>query len=112
MITFICLFFPAVVSLWLYEALAKTSLGLKKCIFRFCLNSLIINFVCFVAKKFVFDTASYSLYIEGDMLPSTALNYLIIALPIAVILVLAEVLLSKKIKITVEENRDEAKEKE
>lgn len=45
---------------------------------------------------------------SSDMLPTVALNYMIIAVPIAAVIALAEVLLSKKIKITVEEKADEA----
>lgn len=112
MIAFICLFFPAVISVWIFELLTKNQLSIKKCIYRFCLNSILINFLCFFIKKVFFNTATYPLYYAPDMLPATAINYLIIAVPLAILIVLSEVLFSKHIKISVEENNDETKEKE
>lgn len=103
MIAFICYFFPAVFSIWLYEALTKNSLNIKKCIFRFCSNAMFINLGCFGIKKYVLHTADYPILLDGDMLPGVAFNYLIMALGVAIILLLAEILLSKNAKIVVEE---------
>lgn len=109
MLSFICYFFPAVISLRLFEALSKSSLSLKKCIYRFCCNTLLINFLCLAVKKTVFHTANNPMLLDSsDMLPIVALNYMIIAVPFAAVIALAEVLLSKRIKITVEEKADEA----
>ena len=105
MIAFICLFFPAVFSIYVFEGLAKSDLNLKQLIFRFCTNCLLINLICFAVKKFIFQTADQPFfYISTDMTPSTALNYIIIAMVTAIIISVAEVLLSKKVKFSVEEN--------
>ena len=104
MIAFICYYFPAVFSIWLYEALTKNALSIKNYIFRFCSNAMFINLGCFGIKKYILHTADYPMLFEGDMLPGVAFNYLIMALGIAVILLLAEILLVKNVKIKVEED--------
>ena len=109
MIAFICLFFPAVLSVWAYEALTRTELKGKKWVYRFCGSTLIINFICFAIKSYVLATAGYPLYeLATDMLPGTAVKYMIMAAPAAIILVVVEVLLAKYVKIRVEEPEDEA----
>lgn len=107
MIAFICYFFPAVFYLWLYEALTKNSLNTKQCIFRFCSNAMFINLGCFGIKKYILHTAGLSILYEGDMLPQVAFNYIVMSLGVAVVLLLAEILLSKNVKITVEEDSRE-----
>ena len=112
MVGFICLFFPAAVSVWIFEALAKSEFSIKETIFRFCTNTLIINLLCMLVKKFIFGTAAQPLYTNGDMVPNVAIVYIVMALAAGVLVALAEVLFSKKVKVTVEEEPDEAEEKE
>ncbi|MBO4216636.1 MAG: hypothetical protein J5940_01680 [Clostridia bacterium] len=103
MIAFICLFFPAVVSVWIFEALTKRNPGLKKTIFLFCTNALIINFLCFLMKKFIFGTADVPLYAaQYDMYPTVAVNYIICAAGIAVIISVIEALLAKKVRVSID----------
>ena len=107
MVALICYFFPSVVGLWLFESLTKISLNLKQCIFRFCGNALSINFFCFATKKLVFKTALEPMYSHTDITPSVAFNYIIMAVFFAVLLTVFEVLISKKVKISVEDVEDE-----
>ena len=107
MIGFISLFFPAVFALGLYESLTKKTLNVKSAIIRYCNYTLFINFGCFAVKKYFLDTATASMFLDGDMLPLIAFNYIVMSLGVAVILVAAEILLSKNIKINVEENSSE-----
>ena len=110
MLAFIVLFLPAVFSLWIYEALTKKELSLKKVIYRYSVNVVLINFLCFLIKCYVFNSGATSLLFDGkNMLPVSGFNYLILALPIAVMLAFLEVVISKKTVITVEENKDEEK---
>ena len=96
MLALICYFFPAVISVWMFEALAKSRLTLKQCIYRFCGNALFINFILIAVKKFILNTAANPLITsEGDMLPSVAFNYLIMVVPIAALLALFEVFFLK-----------------
>lgn len=102
MIAFICLFFPAVISVWIYELLIKRSLSKRQLIFRFCLNATLINVVCFAVKAFLLSTGGQPLYTFGsDMTPDVAVRYLIMALPICMVLSLLEVFLTKNVKVTV-----------
>ena len=111
MITFISLFFPAVFTLWLYELLTKTSLRLKNAIMRYCSYVLFINFGCFGIKKFFLHTANSPLLFNGDMLPTVAFNYIVIALGVAMVLLVIEILFSKNIKINIEEEDFEKAQK-
>ena len=112
MIAFICFFFPAVVALWLFESLTKANLNMKQCIFRFCGNVLSINFLCFAAKKFVFKTGFEVMYSNVcDITPSAAFNYIVISVFFAVILTVFEVLISKKVKVAVEDVENEKSDK-
>lgn len=111
MLAFICLFFPAVTSVWLFESLAKTEFSLKESIMRFCTNALIINLLCITVKKFFFATGENPLCSEGDMVPNVAFVYIIMALFFAICVTIFEVIFSKKIKsVTAEEVSDEEKE--
>lgn len=112
MVGFICLFFPAAVSVRIFEALAKTEFSVKQTILRFCTNTLIINLLCMLVKKFIFGTAAQPLYTNGDMVPNVAIVYIVMALVAGVGVALVEVMFSKKVKVTVEEKPDEAEEKE
>lgn len=104
MIAFILLFFPAVLATAIYEGLKRTSLGRKQWLYRYCTNVLFINLVCFAIKQFVLGTADAPLYTSGlDITPHAAMNYLIMAIPTAVILSFLQVLLNKHVKTEVEE---------
>lgn len=107
MLTFICLFFPAVLSLRIYEALSRRKLDLKQCVYRYCTDALLLNLACLGAKTIVLGTGGAPLS-EGswDMLPSAAFFYMIMAICGAVLLAVFQVLLDKQVAVTVEEDRD------
>lgn len=108
MIAFICLFFPAVLSVWMYEKLTKADLSIKNWLYHYTLNTTAINLFCFLIKKVVLGTAGDPFYtLSVDTTPSAALNYLIVAIPTAVLLVFFKVLLSKTVRVTAEDERDE-----
>ena len=107
MIAVICLFFPSVLGLWAYEKLSKRALTGMERLFRFCATVLAVNLVCFAVKRFFLSTAYDSLLSGGDMLPGVALNYLVLAIPATVVIVVVELLFSRKVKIVLEENSDE-----
>lgn len=107
MIGFIILFLPAVFALGLYETLTKKSLNVKNAIIRYCNYALFINFGCFAIKKYFLRTDTEFMFQGGDMLPLVAFNYVVMAVGVAVVLVAAEILLSKNIKINVEEETSE-----
>lgn len=108
MLKFICVFFPAVLSVWAFEALTKQQMGIKHWVYRFCLNSVICNgFVCLL--KIAVTHTSHELLNQAvsDMSPDIALRYLVMALPAAVAAAVIEALLNKGISVKVSENSDE-----
>ena len=108
MITFIVLFLPAVLSVWLWEVFSKNHLCKRNWVYLLSLNVLLINFGCFAVKKWILYTASNVMAsLMADMTPSVAVNYLIMAIPAAVALALVEKIVYSKIRIRVEgEDKD------
>ncbi|MBQ1965682.1 MAG: hypothetical protein II348_03315 [Clostridia bacterium] len=109
MILFLCCVLPSVWGLWMFEAFSKRDLTLKQCIYRGSTYVLISNLLCFAVKKWILQTAANPLTVNGDMSASTALNYLIIVLPVVVVMVVSDLLFSKKVKVSVEDTSDEGK---
>ncbi len=104
MIAFIVLFFPAVLATAIYEGLKKTSLGRKQWLYRYCANVLFINLFCFLVKLAVLGTADAPLYTASmDITPHAAVNYLVMAIPAAVIFSFLQVLAKKHTKTEIEE---------
>lgn len=107
MISVICLLFPAILCVWVYEKLAKHPLTRKNWLYLYALNVVLINAACFLVKKVVLHTADFPFgSFSVDLTPSAALNYLIMALPAGGALAFVEVLLSKNVKVTVEDEHD------
>lgn len=107
MIAFICLFFPAVVSVWLFEHLSKSELTRKKWLYRYCTNVVFINLLCFLIKRVFLGTAGSSLYDTSDMTPAAALNYLVMSIVFAVGIAFISVLASKHAKLEVEDDSND-----
>ena len=104
MIAFICLFFPAVITVWLYETAAGVDLGLKKWLYRYCASNLLVNLVCFGVKRYTLDSAGAPFYtLAVDVTPVAALHYLIMAIPSAAVLAFVQALLTKHGKVTLED---------
>lgn len=105
MIAFICLFLPAVLCVWLFEHLCKTSLCRKQWLYRYCADVIFINAVCFAIKRFLLDTdAAYFGSFYTDATPSAGLNYLIMAVPTAIIFAFLQIVFVKHATLTVEEH--------
>ena len=113
MITFIVLFLPAVLSVWLWEVFSKTRLCKRNWVYLLSLNILLVNFGCFAVKKWILYTANNVMAsLMADMTPSVAVNYLIMAIPAAVALALVERIAYSKIQLRVEGDDKNASEKE
>lgn len=108
MIKFICLFFPALICVWLYEHLSKAELTHKRWAYRYGLDVLLINGIIFAVKQYLLKTGALPLADpSGDMLPAAACNYLLMAFSLAAALAVAQVFASRHTKLTIEENCDE-----
>lgn len=107
MYAFICLFLPAVISVWVLESAKKISLSKKQWLYYFCLNTVLINLACCAAKKWVLRTGDYIITgLQTDMSPSTACNYLILSAVFTLATAFAEALLSKHVSLEVCDNED------
>lgn len=109
MVTFIVLFFPAILSLWIWETLHKSSLNLKNFLYLYSLNALLINFGCFAVKRWIRHSGNYPL---ENLTSAEAINYLIPAISLAVVLALAEHFLCKYVRLRIESNSEEEKKDE
>ena len=79
-------------AVWLYETLSHQRLDRRTWLYRYAAYVLAINFCIFVFKKVISHTAGLPLYeLLTDMGPSTAINYLVLAIPGGMALVLVEV---------------------
>lgn len=109
MLKLICLFFPAVCSVGLFERLRKTDLKFKNMLYAFCLNAVLCNSAVLFFKEFLTLTSQEPLNAAFyDITPSVAIRYLAIALPAALIVGVSEALLFGKLKASVktDENGD------
>lgn len=107
MITFICLFFPAVLSVFAYEGLNRRELKKKQWFYLYVTDVLFVNLGCFFIKTLVLGTGGNPIFdLYTDMVPSGAMNYMIMAIPLAAMLAVVESLLQKSLKFTIEENDD------
>ena len=111
MLAFISLFFPGAASVFIFEAGAGKEFSAKQSLLRYGANTLIINLLCLLVKKFVFNTAANPLFEGSDMVPNVAVVYMALALAFGIIIAIIEILFSKKVNITVEESPDEKQEK-
>ena len=108
LIEFICLFFPAVLCVCIYEKLNKVTLNRRRWLCHFVLDALFINLFCFAVKSFVLDSGCQPLRPDGvNMTPFAAMNYLIITIPAAIVLAVVTSFLFKNVKIEIEEDGNE-----
>lgn len=113
MIGFICLFFPAILSVAMVDAITKRDFCIKQFIYRFCVNTLIINLFCFLIKIFVLGAgAEYIFDLHGNTPPNVAAPYIAMALGAAIVLGLIESLLYKRVGVDLEEDKDEETEEQ
>lgn len=107
MLTFISLFFPAVFALGVYEWTLKTKLSLRRAVYLYAVQNMAINGFCFAVKKFWLATGDGPMTLGEDMTPGTALNYLILAVPAAMIAAFICALVTKTVKVTKEDENKE-----
>ena len=108
MITFMVLFFPAVISLCLYEILTRSRpLSYIQRIYVYVIANLVINFTVFCIKCLL-GTANNTLYninTANDISPLVALKYMVMAVPVAILVGFVLRILTKDFKISLEENK-------
>lgn len=103
MLLFISLFFPAVISVCICDRICGGHIAKRSCVYLYAVSNVAVNVICAVFKKFVFETADSELALySGDMSPSIMLNYMVIAIPSAVIVGCVAALIHKGVKVTKE----------
>lgn len=108
LIEIICLFFPALLCVCIYEKLSKVTLDIRHWLYAFALDTLCINLFCFAVNSYILGSGGQPLRPDGiNMTPQAALDYLILAVPVAVVLAAGFSLLAKHVKLEVEEDGNE-----
>jgi hypothetical protein len=108
LIEVICLFFPALLCVCIYERLTKITLCLRRWVYTFAFDTLFINLFCFAVKSYLLDSSGHPLRSDGiSMTPHAALNYLLITIPFAVIWAVVAALLPQKVTVEIEANENE-----
>lgn len=101
MLAFICLFFPAVLSLRILEVLNRKEPRPLHRVYHYCTFVLLINLVCIGLYIFVFHTSALFSHEGGDMLPRTAFSYMIVATLIGAFLAVLQALLQRHVSLQV-----------
>ena len=110
MILLICLCFPAVLAVWIYEKLTKTDLKAKQWCYHFCLYATAVNLACFLVKRFVLGTGQNAIWnLYDGVLPVVAANYLIMAIPFAVAAAVGVSFLARNVEVALEDESDSNK---
>ncbi len=108
MIDCICLFFPAFLSLGVYKVLSRKPLSLGSAILRYFIYGLFVNLLGFALNEYLLPAGAYFPFVTGGTMGSgNGVIYLFSVAIIAVLLPVAEVLLSKKVSLTIEDDADE-----
>ncbi len=107
MIGIICLFFPAVLSVFFYEKVFRKDLTGKHWCYLFSFFTLAINIICFTVKNYLLHTGTaYIFSLTEGTSPQIALNYLVMAIPLAIITPLVFGFLSMHTQTKIEDNED------
>ncbi len=112
MIAFICLFFPALLAVYMFERITQKKLDTRGFIFLYAFMNLLINTCAFLIKVCVLHVDNF--LIQGnitDMNPREMLYYLLIAIPLTIIAAFAVSIYSKHVKVRIEENKENEDEK-
>lgn len=110
MLVFICLFFPAVISLAIYEKLTEETLTIKKTVYFYILFNLLINFFILAIKTFITGSGDTYLPIDLGINISTATFYMITALPLAVIISFIAALIKRNVKVEIKNDESKIEE--
>lgn len=106
MLWFISLFFPAVLSVALVDHMRKNRLSVRGLVYCYATANLFINVACMLIKMGLFQIAITSTALSADMTMQMSVDYLIFAIPMAVVFSFIATLLENK-KILVKKSNNE-----
>lgn len=103
MVSFIILFLPAVLMVWIYEGLTRHRLALRQwaCFYGVCV--LMLNTIAMMIMRLLLNWPGENL---SDVNVYMATNYLVLTVPFAVLLGVLTALISRNLKIEFEEKKD------
>lgn len=111
MFGFIALFFPAVLSVALVEHFSKRKLSIRGLIYCYVAANLFTNIVCILIKMGLFQVAVTTQGLSANMAMQVAVDYLMFAIPAAILFSFIATLLGKSKNILVMKSDDEESEK-
>lgn len=107
MVSFIVLFLPAVLTVWIFEGLTRSDLTLKQWGSFYGVCVLLINTVAMMIMRFLLNWTGIILHdpqVGIDIYMAT--NHLMLAVPTAIILGVLTALVYKNVKIELEEKKN------
>lgn len=110
MLGFITLFFPAVLSVALVDHMRKNKLSVRGLIYCYSTANLFINVACILIKMGLFQVAITSTALSANMTMQVSVDYLIFAIPMAVVFSFIAILLENKNILVKKNNNEENKE--
>lgn len=109
MLWFISLFFPAVLSVALVDHMRKNRLSVRGLVYCYATANLFINVACMLIKMGLFQIAITSSALSADMTMQMSVDYLIFAIPMAVVFSFIATLLENKNILVKKSNNEENK---
>ncbi len=110
MLGFITLFFPAVLSVALVDHMRKIKLSVRGMIYCYATANLFINVACILIKMGLFQVAITSTALSANMTMQMSVDYLIFAIPMAIVFAFIAILLENKNILVKKSNNEENKE--
>lgn len=86
MLLFVAVMLPAVISVFIYDSASNGEIKPRQLVYIYSISNILINSVCALIKRFVLGTAGATLAAGTDMTPSALLNYMVIAVPAAIVI--------------------------
>lgn len=110
MLAFITLFFPAVLSVALVDHMRKNKLSVRGLIYCCATANLFINVACILIKMGLFQVAVTSTALSANMTMQMSVDYLIFAIPMAVVFSFIAALFENKNILVKKSNNEQNKE--
>ena len=110
MTRFICMFFPALLALWIFEHLAKTDLSPKRTVYLYAFNVIVINVFVMLINRYVLRIEQHVASSLAEFSTPGTVCYLAVAVPFGALLALLQRFWQKFVQVTVERNIDDPAE--
>jgi len=107
MVSFMIMFFPPVLSVWIHEALSKTEPKPKTWVMLYITSTLVVNLCCMMIMSSVLGGGEIALdSLANGLFIGVAVIYLLLALPVSVLFGVVITYIKKNLRIEIEEPED------